>query len=86
MAQAGQRLYRVRLGSKGAVYLPREVARSLGLAEGSELLLRVEDGRIILTPVSDPLELALHGRKYARVTAEELEEWSEEWQASELGL
>ncbi len=76
--------YRVRLSSKGAVYLPRELLRRLGLREGSELLVRVEGNRIVITPVYDPLELALHGRKYGRVTVEELEEWSEEWQQREL--
>ena len=78
--------YRVRVSSKGAVYLPREVMRRLGIGEGSELVLRVEGGKLILIPVYDPLELALRGPKFARVSVEEFEEWSERWQREELGI
>ena len=76
--------FRVRLSKKGAIYLPRDVIRELNLREGMEFILRVEDGRIVLLPIYDPLELALKGPKYARVSVEELERWSEEWQEKEL--
>ncbi len=84
MMPGAREVYRVRLSSKGAVYLPREVVRRLGIREGSGLLLWVEDGKIVLIPVHDPLELALRGPKYARITVEEFERWSEEWQEKEL--
>ncbi|WP_052287748.1 AbrB/MazE/SpoVT family DNA-binding domain-containing protein [Hyperthermus butylicus] len=77
-------VFRVKLSSKGAVYLPRDVLRRLGLREGCELLLHLEGSRIVLTPVYDPLELALKGPKYARVAFEEFEEWSEKWQQEQL--
>ena len=77
-------IFRVKLSKKGAVYLPRDVLRRLGLREGDELVLRLEDGRIVLMPVYDPLELALRGPKYGRVTVDELEEWSEKWRQEEL--
>lgn len=77
-------VFRVKLSKKGAVYLPRDVLRRLGLREGDELVLRLEDGRIVLMPVYDPLELALRGPKYGRATVDELEEWSEKWRQEEL--
>jgi hypothetical protein len=58
----------------------------LGLEEGSRLAVVVEEGSIRLIPIEDPLDLALHGRKYARIKAEDLEKWSEEWQEKELDL
>ena len=82
--QGSSTVFRVKLSKKGAIYLPRDVLRRLGLREGDELVLRLEDGRIVLMPVYDPLELALRGPKYGRVTVEELEEWSEKWQQEEL--
>jgi len=73
-AQGSGTVFRVKLSRKDAVYLPRDVLTRLGLREGGELVLRLEDGRIVLMPVYDPLELALRGPKYGRVTVEELEE------------
>lgn len=83
-ARGGVRV--VRVASKGAIYLPREVLEELRLEEGSRLAVVVEEGLIKLIPIEDPLDLALHGRKYARIKAEDLEKWSEEWQEEELGL
>ena len=76
----------VKVASKGAIYLPRDVLEELGLEEGSRLAVVVEGGSIKLIPIEDPLDLALHGRKYARIKAEDMEKWSEEWQEKELGL
>ncbi len=50
------------------------------------LAVIVGDDSSTLIPVRDPFELALHGRKYARIRAEDLERWSEEWQEKVLGL
>ena len=40
--------HRVNVGAKGRVVLPAPIRRALGLAEGSELLARVEDGAVVL--------------------------------------
>jgi antitoxin PrlF len=40
----------VLVGAKGRVVLPAPIRRALGLAEGSELLARVEDGAVVLEP------------------------------------
>jgi antitoxin PrlF len=42
----------VNVGAKGRVVLPAPIRRALGLAEGSELLARVEDGAVVLEPRS----------------------------------
>ena len=42
----------VNVGAKGRVVLPAPIRHALGLAEGSELLARVEDGAVVLEPRS----------------------------------
>lgn len=44
--------------AKGRVTIPKQVRDQLGLDEGDRLLFRVEDGRAVLTPVADLLQLA----------------------------
>jgi hypothetical protein len=41
-------------------------------------------GRIVLTPIPDPLWLALYGPKFAEITVEEVEKYSEEMQEGYL--
>lgn len=36
---------------RGRIVIPAEVRRTLGIREGSELTVEVDDGRIVLTPV-----------------------------------
>ena len=40
----------VNVGAKGRVVLPAPIRHALGLAEGSELLARVEGGAVVLEP------------------------------------
>lgn len=71
---------RVKISRKFTLYLPRSITRALDLREGDYVKLRVEGGRVILEPVLDPFDLALRGRKFAKVTFEEFERESEELQ------
>ena len=70
----------VRVGRRRTIVIPKRVAEMLGIEEGSRLELRVEEGRIVLEPVPDAIELALKGEKIARTSLEELEEESIEQQ------
>jgi len=36
---------------RGRIIIPAEIRRALGIREGSELIVEVEHGRIVLTPV-----------------------------------
>ena len=58
-----------RWGNSLAVRIPLRLVRAAGLADGSAVELRLEDGRIVMTPVPAPptLERLLGG-----VTAENL--------------
>jgi len=42
---------RVRVEKRGRIVIPSEVRRALGVREGSELVVRLEGGRIVLLPV-----------------------------------
>ena len=66
-----------RVGKKNVLYLPREVVRRLGIREGDRAIMRVDEGRLILEFISDPLTLALRGERWAKTTVEEFERESE---------
>jgi len=76
---------KVRLSKKNTLYIPRSIARAVGIREGSVLRLRVEGSRIIIEPIPDPFDLALSGSKFARTTFEEFERMSEEMQNELFG-
>ncbi|MBO3809972.1 MAG: AbrB/MazE/SpoVT family DNA-binding domain-containing protein [Candidatus Brockarchaeota archaeon] len=70
-----------RVGKKYAIYLPKAVAKAVGLKEGDRVMLRVTEESIILEVIRDPIELALTGKKFASVKPEEIEAISIEEQA-----
>ena len=75
----------IRVGKRRTIVIPKTVAEMLGIDEGSRLELRVEDGKIVLEPIPDAVELSLRGEKIARVTLEELGAESIEQQKRYLG-
>ncbi len=69
------------VGKKHTIYIPKAVVEKVGLTEGMRILITVEDNRIIIEPLPDPVTLALHGKKFATVGLEELEAISREEQS-----
>lgn len=63
----------VRVGKRRTIVIPKHVAEMLGISEGSRLELKLENGKIVLEPVLDAIELSLHGEKIAKLSLEELE-------------
>jgi len=41
---------RVKVGKKGYIVLPKLVRELVGIKENEELILRVEEGRVVLEP------------------------------------
>ncbi|OYT38461.1 MAG: AbrB family transcriptional regulator [Desulfurococcales archaeon ex4484_58] len=76
---------RVRVSKKYTLYIPKAIARAVGLREGSIVKLRVEDSKIIIEPIPDPFDIALNGPKFAKTTFEEFEKLSEEMQSEIFG-
>lgn len=69
-----------RVGKKYAIYLPKAVVRALNLKEGAKVLLRVVGSAVVLESLQDPIQLALHGKKFASVSPDQVEEISLEEQ------
>lgn len=73
------------ISKRGQITLPAEVRKMLGLEPGDTLVVRVEEGRIVLEPaVVLPLELYSDERiaefeKNAEVSPEALEDFKKAW-------
>lgn len=53
------------------------MVRELEIREGDRILMRIEDGRLILEFIPDPFTLALRGERWAEIIVEEFERESE---------
>jgi len=71
---------KARIGRRRTLVIPKMIAESLDLHEGSIVEMRVVGEELRLRPIRDAVWLSLHGRKIGRVTLEELEEESVERQ------
>jgi len=73
------------LSKRGQITLPAGVRKALGLKPGDLLVVRVEEGRVILEPaVALPVEVYTEERlrefeEAARVSPEELEAFRQAW-------
>ena len=70
-----------RIGKKFALYLPKSVVDYLNLKEGDRVKISVEGKKMVVEVIRDPIELALSGKKFARISADEVEEVSLEEQS-----
>ena len=64
---------KARIGKKRVLVIPKVIAESLGLDEGSTVRITVAGDKIIIEPLRDAVWLSLHGEKVARITLKELE-------------
>lgn len=63
-----------RLSSKGQVVIPKQVREELGLEPGTRFRVRVDEGSIVLEPVTEPLVTELFGMFAGSDMLSELEE------------
>lgn len=70
----------IRVSKKNTIYIPKDVAEKTGIREGVLVEVSVEGNKIILTPIPNPLWLALYGPKFAEISVEDVERVSEEMQ------
>ena len=59
-----------RVGSKGELFLPKEIRRRLGLRAHTKVIYRIESGRLIVEPVPS-LEEVLKESLPVEITLEE---------------
>ncbi len=53
----------IHVGKRRTTVIPKKVAETLGIEEASRLKLEVRGDSIILKPVSDAIQLSIHGEK-----------------------
>lgn len=66
-----------KVGSKGAIYIPKRIIEELKISKGDRVLMRVKGNRLILEFIPDPLSLALKVKKWTKITTENFERESE---------
>ncbi len=76
---------KTKITKKFTLYIPKSIARAVGLKEGDYVKMRVEGSKIVVERVPDLFELALKGPKFAKTTFEEFERESEEMQDELFG-
>ena len=69
-----QRIVTIRVGKRYALYIPKRVAKALGIEEGDLIAMEVRNGEIRLRPVRRPKL----GEYWAEVSPEEVEEVGKE--------
>ena len=52
---------KITVEKRGRIVIPAEIRRALGIREGSELIVELDNGRIVLTPVRKLTARALFG-------------------------
>jgi AbrB family looped-hinge helix DNA binding protein len=67
----------VRVSKKNTIFIPKDIAKSIGISEASYFILTVKDHMLIITPLPDPFWPALKGSKLAETTVEEIKSMSE---------
>ncbi len=74
-----------KIGKKFALYLPKSVVDTLKVKEGDKVKISVEGEKMIVEVIRDSIDLALHGKKFAKISAEEVEKISLEEQRNYEG-
>ena len=77
--------YRVKVSKSGVLYLPSDVRKLLGVANGGELLIIVKEDHVELRPIKSVFVLGAECRKIAEITVEEFEKESEQMQRELYG-
>ncbi len=78
------RVIRVRVGKKYALYLPKFVVEKLGIKEGDDLVIILKDDSLVLRKTVDFFETSFKVEKKTKLKPEEIEEASVEMQKEVL--
>jgi antitoxin component of MazEF toxin-antitoxin module len=70
-----------KVAKKFALYPPKHLMERLGLKEGQKVRYEVEDEKLVVELLPDPIDLALNSKKWARTSARALEKLSEKEQS-----
>ncbi len=62
-----------KIGKKFALYLPKSVVDLLKVREGDKVKISVKGKKMIAEIIRDSIDLALHGKKFAKISDEEVD-------------
>lgn len=74
-----------KVAKKQALYPPKKMMRELHFEEGQPVKYKIEDSKLVVEAVKNPLDLAISGRKWAKTSVEEFERESEREQEDLYG-
>lgn len=80
------RVIKVKVGKKYAIYLPKFVVEKLGIKEGDNLVITLKDDSLVLKKSVDFFEASFGVEKKIKLKSEEIEEASVEMQKEVLGV
>jgi len=66
-----------RVGSKGELFLPKEIRERLGLKAHAKVIYKIEDGRLIVEPVPS-IEEILREQPLVEITLQEFHKFRKE--------
>ena len=74
-----------KVAKKRALYPPKEFMDEIGLKEGNPVKYRIEDEKLVVEPVLDPIDLAIKSKKWGKTSVDEFERESETEQGKLYG-
>ena len=74
-----------KIGKKFTLHLPKKIVNYLRIKEGDKVRISVEGEKIVVEVIRDPIDLALCGKKFAKVSANDVEKISLEEQSKYEG-
>ena len=70
-----------KVAKKFALYPPKGLINELGLKEGQRVRYVIEDGKLVVEPLPDPIDLALHSKKWMKTSVNGFESESQKEQS-----
>ncbi len=70
-----------KVAKKFALYPPKDIVRKLGLKEGQRVRYQIVNGKLVVEPIPDPIDIAIRSKKWMKTTAKEVELESEKEQS-----
>ena len=70
-----------KVAKKFALYPPKRMLEQLGMKEGNRVKYEIQSGKLVVESLPDPLDLALHSKKWTKTTARKIEQESEREQS-----
>ena len=75
---------KTKVGKRRTIVIPKTIAEKLDIKEGTKIKIFIEGKKMVIEPIYDAIDLAIHGEKIGKITLDELEEESIEQQEKKI--